>query len=86
MEEEFSEEFKAALQEDQSSVDDALDHLIESISIFKGSDGIESISMEDWGHMLAALDYGKYVISGIMYSYGMVLNVHAHTEDIEEED
>lgn len=84
--EEFSEEFKQSLKEDQLNVDKSMDLLIDVVSKFKSSQGIENLSTDDWAEMLTALDFGKFIISGIMYSYGMDLHVtHSTPEEDEEE-
>lgn len=72
-ENDFCDDCKRTIKANQDNLNRALDCLIESVSVFKarGSDMLTNIEDEEWSKMLTALDFGKFIVSGLMYSYGM---------------
>lgn len=77
------EEEEAELNADQDNFNRALDHLIDAVSGFKanGGDDFTNIDPEKWGEMLQVLDFARFIVSGIMYSYGISICGHDHSED-----
>jgi len=86
MEEFNEEEAKAELQNDQKNLDVVIDHLIDSVSHFRSNESLADIEMEEWAKMLEVLDLTKYIVSGIMYSYGIPPCGHDHDEDEENDE
>lgn len=84
--EEFEEEALESLKADQGNFNRALDALIDSVSHFKaaGGDDLTEIKPEDWGQMLNTLDFARFIVSGLMYGYGISLCGHDHSEDEDD--
>ena len=85
MDEEVGDEFLKAIKVDQENFNGALDRLIESVSSFKaqGSEMLTDVEDDQWIQMQINLDYAKFILSGIMYSYGLPLCDHDHSEEDE---
>lgn len=68
---------------DQDNFNRALDHLIDSVSLFKATGGqdLTEIQPKDWGKMLETLDFARFIVSGLMYSYGIAICGHEHEEE-----
>ena len=86
MEDFNEEEAKAELSNDQKNLDVVMDHLIDSVSHFKSNESLVDIEPEEWAKMLETLDITKFIISGLMYSYGIQPCGHDHSEDDEDDD
>lgn len=89
--EEFDEEtekfFDKLQAADLKAIDTAMNKLIDSVSKFKSVETLEELKGEDFVNMLYALEHSHFVISGVMYTYGM--NVYEdcdHDHDDEDED
>lgn len=54
-------------EDDKESIDEVVEHLIDAVVKFKGAE----VSPEDFLSLIAVLDYGKYVISGVCYKYDL---------------
>lgn len=80
------EDFKEELATDQRNFNQALDHLIDSVSHFKatGSQDLTMIKPEEWGRMMDVLQFATFVVSGLMYGYGINICGHEHDEDDDE--
>jgi hypothetical protein len=89
MEEFFeNEDFKEELANDQSNFQSALDHLIDSVSHFKanGDKSLVDIEPMEWAKMLETLNFATFIISGLMYSYGIPICGHDHDDEDDKEE
>lgn len=83
--EHFFEKLQAS---DLKQIDKAMNRLIDTVSQFKSVDSLEELKADDFVEMLWSLDQASFVISGVMYTYG--INPydecdHDHEEDDEDE-
>lgn len=82
--EKFFDKLQAA---DLKSIDKAMNKLIDSVSKFKSVETLEELEPDDFVNMLYALEHSHFVVSGVMYTYG--LNVYEdcdHDHDDEDEE
>lgn len=83
--EDEDEKFLAKLQAaDLKNLTEAANNLIDPISKFMSTKELEELEPQDFVDALNALDYATFIISGIMYSYGM--NSSCDHDHDEEED
>jgi len=67
-------------EDDKENINDVMEHLIDSVVKFKGSEDIEP---EDYHVLLNVLDYARYVISGVCYKHDIIFMIE---DDEDEED
>ena len=88
-EEGSAEDFQAeVLRIDMKNLDDALDRLIESLSGFKarGRDMFTEDNSELWASLKSDLDFANFIVSGLMYSHGMIICSHDEEEDEDDDE
>ena len=79
--EEPEEAYEKAIRTDGDNISKAMDSLIDSVSRFKSVERVDEISKEEWGQMLASLDYARFIVSGVMYFYGLPICGHDHEDE-----
>lgn len=87
MSDEGKDEFLTeVLKVDKEHLDQALDRLIDSVSGFKsrGMDMFIEDESDLWVALKNDLDFANFIISGLMYSHGMVPCDHDNEEEDEE--
>lgn len=67
-------------ERDQQALDSVLEDLIDTVVRFKGG---EEHSDEDLIELMQSMDYGKFIVSGIIYSNGICVcgDCAEHDED-----
>lgn len=84
MDEESKQDFLDFIKPDIKNMNEALDQLIDSVSTFK-SNGSEMFTddskEEEWVKMQDAIDFAKFIFSGLMYSHGIPTCFHEEEED-----
>lgn len=80
---ELEEMLQKSLQNDTDNMNQAMDGLIDTVSKFKSVSSVAELTNDDFGEMLASLQFAAFVISGIMYNHGIQMCGHDHDEDEE---
>lgn len=82
--EKFFDKLQAA---DLKQIDTAMNRLIDTVSKFKSVEALDELNAEDFVEMLWSLDQASFVVSGVMYSYGVnPYDECDHDHDDEDEE
>lgn len=82
--ERFVDKLQAA---DLKQIDTAMNRLIDTVSRFKSVETLDELKGEDFIEMLWSLDQASFVVSGVMYTYGInPYDECDHEHDDEDED
>jgi hypothetical protein len=81
--EKFFDKLQAA---DLKAIDKAMNRLIDTVSKFKSVDTLEELKPEDFIDMLYSLEHSHFVVSGVMYTYGMNVYEEDCEHDHDDED
>lgn len=70
--------------EDQYNIKGIIDDLIDVVATFSN---LEERTEEDYSHLMSALDFGKMIVSGVVYKNGIDLCAgHEHDEDDDDDE
>lgn len=71
---------------DLKNLNRAMDELIDTLTKFKAVSHIDELQPQTFVDMLNALEFGHFIVSGVMYSYGMNICDHDHDDHDDQDD